>query len=558
MHAVIEIVGADELYIIDLGSTKGTVVNGQKVNKCRLQSGDTIVLGNTKLVVTIGEAIANASDDGPTQVQAPPQQAQPAAARATMMGMSVPQVSAPAFPPAPAAPPPVSPKAPAAAPTMMGQAPNLPPPAANIPSPFGAPAPAPRPPVAQPPAPDFNRAAAPSPYAGAAPSGFAPPQGFDPSAVEVQDGSRAIEVAAMFEDSVVDIHHFTNPSAGVITGATKGMIGGGAFALVVAFITFVVAYVQAAAQKTAWEAWDNAGKNHNEFLATLPNGGREGPLLDIIVSVGLLCGLFALIAGLFRLFEERQPRDFTIGPDADALFKAPGDRLPVPNFPLVHSTGTDYELLFTKEMSGDVTVENQTMSLADLASSGRAHGSGIGGAYAYAIPNGARIKIDMEQNTFLVSSVPPPRHYPTPLAVNWGQQAYTGAVALAVALFLLMIFSVPPDPKSLSLDLFNADSRFVNFLIKPPGGEGRGNPRVAQEEGPRRAGRQGQAPQGRRRQDGQEDLQEQGGSVRPQGSQGQPGSAPGQEARRRERDERRHPRRPEDERRLAPGVDLRS
>ena len=31
-----------------------------------------------------------------------------------------------------------------------------------------------------------------------------------------------------------------------------------------------------------------------------------------------------------------------------------------------------------------------------------------------------------------------------------------------------MIFAVPPDPKSLSLDLFNSDNRFVKFLIKPP------------------------------------------------------------------------------------------
>src|SRR6478672_640715 len=88
MHAVIEIVGPDELYIIDLGSTKGTVVNGQKVNKCRLQSGDTIVLGATKLVVTIGEAIHSQTDDGPTQVQAPPSTPAPApaAGRATVMG----------------------------------------------------------------------------------------------------------------------------------------------------------------------------------------------------------------------------------------------------------------------------------------------------------------------------------------------------------------------------------------------------------------------------------------------------------------------------------------
>ena len=90
------------------------------------------------------------------------------------------------------------------------------------------------------------------------------------------------------------------------------------------------------------------------------------------------------------------------------------------------------------------------------------------------------------------------------------------------------------------------------------GGEGRGDPRVAQEEGPRRAGRQGQAPQGRRRQDGEEDLQEQGGSVRPQGPEGQPRSPPGQEAGRGRGQERRHPRRAQDGRGLAHRLDLRS
>src|SRR6185369_16974410 len=58
MHAVIEITSPSEIYIIDLGSTKGTIVNGQKVNKCRIQTGDEIVLGDTKLVVSVGEAKA--------------------------------------------------------------------------------------------------------------------------------------------------------------------------------------------------------------------------------------------------------------------------------------------------------------------------------------------------------------------------------------------------------------------------------------------------------------------------------------------------------------------
>jgi FHA domain len=481
MHAVIEIAGPGEIYIIDLGSTKGTLVNGQKVNKCKVQSGDTIVLGSTKLVVTMGEPIAAATDDGPTQVQAPPQtSAPPSSAKNTVMGMQAVTLPAPTAPTA-FPPPPVS--APQAS-TMQAPAPFPPPPAAaaNIPPPFGAP----QPPQGFAPAP---RQAAPQPQAN---YNYGPPPGFDPSAVEVQDGSRAIEVAAMFEDAVVKVQHLSNPAAGVVTGATKGLLGGGILALVVAFITFVVAFVQVSALQNAWEAWDASGKAHNEFVVP-----HDGPLFDVLASVCLVFGLFAIIAGLFRLFNERQPRDFTIGSDPGALFNSPSEALPVGTFPLVHSTGTDYELLFTKQMTGDVTLDNQTITLEQLAQSGRAHQSStVPGAMAYSIPNGARAKIDLGSNTFLVSSVAPPRNYPAPMQVNWGQQSYTAATALVVGLFLGMIYSIPPDPKSLSLDAFMNDQRFAKFLIKPPEEKEEQIPEWLKKKGPDEAGGKGKRHKG--------------------------------------------------------------
>src|SRR5262249_29569051 len=60
MHAVIEVTGTGEITIIDLGSTKGTIVNGQKVNKATLQNGDTIVLGDTRIELSVGAAVADA------------------------------------------------------------------------------------------------------------------------------------------------------------------------------------------------------------------------------------------------------------------------------------------------------------------------------------------------------------------------------------------------------------------------------------------------------------------------------------------------------------------
>ena len=46
MHAMIEVTGPNEVYIIDLGSAAGTFVNGQKTNKARLSTGDEIVIGH--------------------------------------------------------------------------------------------------------------------------------------------------------------------------------------------------------------------------------------------------------------------------------------------------------------------------------------------------------------------------------------------------------------------------------------------------------------------------------------------------------------------------------
>src|SRR4051812_1788892 len=137
MHAVIEIAGPGEIYIIDLGSTKGTLVNGQKVNKTKLQSGDQIVLGNTKLVVTVGEPIAAMQDDGPTQVQLPSQQAPAAAARSTVMGMAAAKVPA-AVPQAAPTAPTVQAPAPQYAAPQQPAAPAFPP----APAQFTPPAPA--------------------------------------------------------------------------------------------------------------------------------------------------------------------------------------------------------------------------------------------------------------------------------------------------------------------------------------------------------------------------------------------------------------------------------
>ena len=57
MHAVIEVTSPTEVFIIDLGSASGTIVNGKKVNKAQLNSGDELTLGGSRVVVEIGAAV---------------------------------------------------------------------------------------------------------------------------------------------------------------------------------------------------------------------------------------------------------------------------------------------------------------------------------------------------------------------------------------------------------------------------------------------------------------------------------------------------------------------
>ena len=47
MHAVIEVASPQDITLIDLGNEPGTLVNGQRVNKCKIRPSDQIQIGST-------------------------------------------------------------------------------------------------------------------------------------------------------------------------------------------------------------------------------------------------------------------------------------------------------------------------------------------------------------------------------------------------------------------------------------------------------------------------------------------------------------------------------
>src|SRR5215813_5026557 len=55
MHAVIEVANPNDITLIDLGNEPGTLVNGQRVNKCKVRAGDQIQIGSTLIVLESAE-----------------------------------------------------------------------------------------------------------------------------------------------------------------------------------------------------------------------------------------------------------------------------------------------------------------------------------------------------------------------------------------------------------------------------------------------------------------------------------------------------------------------
>jgi TonB family protein len=393
MHAVIETTGPNEIHVVDLGSTRGTTVNGERITKARLQSGDEVMFGDCRVVVTFME--------GAGVQETPP-----------------PQAAWGGRPAGGFAPPPTA----AYAPPPQQQA-------------YAAPAD---------PAYQQQAYAPPPSFAGAPGAG---------AEVEVHDGSRAMEVQTVFRGVVTGTRHLFNPEGKSTHGQGTSMMYGGIAAFIVALATFIFVAVDVGAEKVQYEAWQAAGKESKSFFWK-----DRSPVLPVIVFGGLVAGIALSYMGLKR--RGKATANFVIGSDADVDAPVSPDFVPSSSHPLVAATGADYVINVTPRMGGEVYVDGQGYQLQQFI---QQRGS------SFSLPPGGTVRLDCGETTFVITSTPKPRALEVPfLTWKWSEQVYTVGTSLALVLFLLMIFAVPPDPKSLSLDLFNSDNRFVKFLIKPP------------------------------------------------------------------------------------------
>jgi pSer/pThr/pTyr-binding forkhead associated (FHA) protein len=382
MHSVIEVSGPGEVYIIDLGSTSGTVVNGQRVNKAKLESGDQLQFGGTVVVVELGAAVEQAAPMGAPQYAEPPQQQMYA------------QPEQPAY-----APPQAQPHVQS---TMAG--------------PYASPA------VPVP-------AAMPMPtqrgYAAASPA-YQQPQAY------------------------------AQPAQAYAQPMASAMGGGG--------------YTPLAAEA----AGDYGEAVTYQLVPTAPPvNPADVDSSEMAVEVVIMWGELSIL----HVEHLSPPRSFYVGEATDAKghpttdFLIGSESIGTDRLPVAVESGATVAAVIPHGATGEVTINNQSITFEELAAQGQLQSSGqLAGAMQYPLPPGATARVQYRGFTFILKPMSAARRVGiggNPY-LNWKDSIWTVAsMAFHIGLLLLFYF-LPPRSSSLSLDLLNEDSRLVKYLIEPP------------------------------------------------------------------------------------------
>ncbi len=400
MHAIIEVNGPNDVSIIDLGSTKGTFVNNSKVNKAKLQSGDTIVVGETRIELSIGTS----EEEDAGKAAAPPTPPADVIASTPRPAAAAPPAKAMTMP-ASAPPPPAAPLATGAR-VGSGPAPAL----QATSAPVQAAPPAVRPPPGLP-APVGMSA----PLASASPFGAAmtAPSGFSnmmAGQVEEHGGRTSVEVAAMLGDSVVGVKHCVDPTTGKVSGLTIALFAVGTVMILGALVCFGIGAHHATQVREAHDYWVNTLHKPAYSLRTdeLPLIITFGFWFGIVVGMGSLATAVAKIRG-----DLRSPY-YRIGTAPEVEFAT--ESFGAGSFALVSPNGNDFSFNFSNGMEGEMVYNGQSTPLSELSAQGRHHISPI--------PLNAKIRVRAGKTTFLVSSVP------RPLDHGWGAMAFLQALVV--------------------------------------------------------------------------------------------------------------------------------
>ncbi len=427
MHAYIQVASPTEIFISDLGSAKGTIVNGQRVNKAKLNSGDRIRLGDTEVVVEIGAPAAATA--GAAAPAVPTLQSAPVPGAAPM--------GAPAIPAAPG----------------MAAVPGV-----NVGAGY-------QPPVVARAGGGLKRS-----------SSFVATEltADDLATVESVDGSRSVEVIAMYKTSAHMVRHFPDPKAGRLTMvAILALVLG--LGLTVAGAAAMGAQVWHVKRQEVYQAKVKEFIKERGLPEKFVPKIRTNSSVEFAGFFGFVVGLFGFLWGVFRSRDDLQKPRFTIGEHPKNTFHTPMEALPpeAAQFPLVRSDGNAFLMTFTSKMDGYAEIGGGArVSLEDLVQQGQATPSGeIQGAYEFPIPEGLHAKIEFADNSFVINTVASGKA----IAGGGIPEAAAGLVTapitltttgsfVVIGLFALLFAFKPTGADSLESDSLEGKGRFSKVL----------------------------------------------------------------------------------------------
>jgi len=273
--------------------------------------------------------------------------------------------------------------------------------------------------------------------------------------------AKAIEVAAMLGDSVVDVKHCMDPQAGKLSRKTWGLAAAGLACVLFSAASFGIGINTAARNKTAFDTWTHVAKK--------PAGAFRAEQLsfgfDWAAFGGLALGVGALAGALSRSRRERRSPFYNIGTGANVQQPVLG--APTESFPLVAPRGDDFVFNFGAGISGEAMVAGGApVKLADLAASGAARPSStIPGAFELPIPLHGRIRATVGQTSFLISGVVKPNAQPAPIlsAIESRTMGYfAGSLAAHLGLVLLLS-NVAIEDSSAQIDISMIEDTLTKF-----------------------------------------------------------------------------------------------
>lgn len=270
---------------------------------------------------------------------------------------------------------------------------------------------------------------------------------------------KAIEVATMLGDSVVDVKHCMDPHSGKISSRTWALLAVGVMCMLLSAVAFYVSVSTAAYNHGALDYWTQvAHKPAYAYRAKTLGFGY-----DWLAFGGFAAGLVSVAGALLRIRDERKSPYYRIGTAPGV--EQPVEGAPAPDFPLVAPQGDDFVFNFARDISGEAIIDGKARPLAELVASGHARPSTtLPGAFELPLAVHPRIRAKVGQTHFLVSSVARPRRQPTPLFTGMQSRTmayFAGSLGGHLGLVLLLSF-IPVEGTGATFDMTNAEMVSIN------------------------------------------------------------------------------------------------